>query len=238
LVLLTNFSSLVFDFVTRQKTGGTSLGFFILRQLPALPPDAYTPRDVRFILPRALELTYTAWDIKPFADDVWREAASGEGEMANGGEALRAAIRAQWEANRAATGGVSPAPPDWLPLYGIDPAAPCPLPPFRWDEGRRAVLRAELDAYYARLYGLTRKQLRYILDPADLTARELDDLLDPWEEVADPLDAAGYAARADASDFPGETFRVLKTKELRQYGEYRTRRLVLEAWARLGQFPV
>jgi hypothetical protein len=27
---------------------------------------------------------------------------------------------------------------------------------------------------------------------------------------------------------------VLKTKELRQYGEYRTRRLVLEAWARLG----
>jgi hypothetical protein len=30
--------------------------------------------------------------------------------------------------------------------------------------------------------------------------------------------------------FPGETFRVLKDKELRQYGEYRTRRLVLEAW--------
>ncbi len=30
--------------------------------------------------------------------------------------------------------------------------------------------------------------------------------------------------------FPGETFRVLKEKELRQYGEYRTRRLVLEAW--------
>jgi len=32
---------------------------------------------------------------------------------------------------------------------------------------------------------------------------------------------------------PGETFRVLKKKELRQYGEYRTRRLVLEAWERL-----
>jgi hypothetical protein len=238
LSFLINLNILTFDWILRQKIGGTHLTFFILRQLPVLPPDAYTPTDVRFILPRALELVYTAWDIKPFADDVWREAASGEGEMANGGEALRAAIRAQWEANRAATGGVSPAPPDWLPLYGIDPAAPCPLPPFRWDEGRRAVLRAELDAYYARLYGLTRKQLRYILDPADLTARELADLLDPWEEVADPLDAAGYAARADASDFPGETFRVLKTKELRQYGEYRTRRLVLEAWARLGQFPV
>jgi hypothetical protein len=95
------------------------------------------------------------------------------------------------------------------------------------------VLRAELDAYYARLYGLTRKQLRYILDPADLTERELADILDPWEEVRDPLDPAGYAARVAASTFPGETFRVLKEKELRQFGEYRTRRLVLEAWENL-----
>ena len=31
-------------------------------------------------------------------------------------------------------------------------------------------------------------------------------------------------------DFLGETFRVLKDKEMRQYGEYRTRRLVLEKW--------
>jgi hypothetical protein len=36
----------------------------------------------------------------------------------------------------------------------------------------------------------------------------------------------------------GETFRVLKEKEIRQYGEYRTRRLVLEAWDRMegGRF--
>ena len=32
---------------------------------------------------------------------------------------------------------------------------------------------------------------------------------------------------------PGETFRVLKEKEIKQFGEYRTRRLVLEAWNRL-----
>jgi hypothetical protein len=105
---------------------------------------------------------------------------------------------------------------------------------FRWDEDHRALLRAELDAYYARLYGLNRKQLRYILDPADLTPSELEDILDPWEEIADPLDAQGYARRTAASDFPGETFRVLKEKELKQHGEYRTRRLVLEAWERLG----
>ncbi len=43
----------------------------------------------------------------------------------------------------------------------------------KWDEDRRVVLRAELDAYYSKLYGLNRKQLRYILDPQGLSQREL-----------------------------------------------------------------
>ena len=68
-----------------------------------------------------------------------------------------------------------------------------------------AQLRAELDACYARLCGLTRDELRYILDPKEV----------------------------HGEDFPGETFRVLKEKEVRLYGEYRTRRLVLEAWDNL-----
>jgi len=147
---------------------------------------------------------------------------------------LQEAILEQWEENAAATdGGHIWNPPEWI---NVD-ADGIPLPPFKWDEDRRAVLRAELDAYYARLYGLTRKQLRYILDPADLTPRELEDILDPWEEVEDPLDPRGYAERCAQSDFPGETFRVLKEKELREYGEYRTRRLVLEAWERLKVVP-
>ena len=78
-------------------------------------------------------------------------------------------------------------------------------PPFPWDEPRRALLRAELDAFYAAAYGLTRDELRYILDPADIK---------------------GPA-------YPSETFRVLKEKEIRLHGEYRTRRLVLEAWDRM-----
>jgi hypothetical protein len=41
-------------------------------------------------------------------------------------------------------------------------------PPFRFDPERRALLRAELDAFYAHLYGLTRDELRYIIDPADV----------------------------------------------------------------------
>lgn len=78
-------------------------------------------------------------------------------------------------------------------------------PPFAWDEDRRAHLRAELDAFYARVYGLTRDELRYILDPADVKG----------------------------ADYPSETFRVLKTNEIRRHGEYRTARLVLAAWDRL-----
>jgi hypothetical protein len=35
------------------------------------------------------------------------------------------------------------------------------------------------------------------------------------------------------SFFPGKTFHVLKEKETAKFGEYRTRRLVLEAWDRL-----
>jgi len=31
-------------------------------------------------------------------------------------------------------------------------------------------------------------------------------------------------------DFPGGTFRVLKEKEQREYGEYRTRRLVFKVY--------
>ena len=66
----------------------------------------------------------------------------------------------------------------------------------------RLRIRAELDAYIARMYGLTRDELRYILDPKELMG----------------------------DDFPAETFTVLKDKEQKLYGEYLTARLVLEAF--------
>ena len=34
-------------------------------------------------------------------------------------------------------------------------------------------------------------------------------------------------------DYPSENFRVLKESEIAKYGEYRTQRLVLEAWDRM-----
>lgn len=150
--LLGNFDSFVFDYVARVKVGGTHLTYGYLKQFPVLPPERYTDADLAFIVPRVLELTYTAHDLAPWARDLG---------------------------------------------YGG--------PPFSFDPERRAILRAELDAYYARLYGLTRDELRYILDPADVMGE----------------------------DYPSETFRVLKDKETCEHGEYRTRRLVLEAWDRL-----
>jgi hypothetical protein len=39
---------------------------------------------------------------------------------------------------------------------------------------------------------------------------------------------ASSISRISGSDFPDETFHVLREKEKNQYSEYRTRRLVLE----------
>lgn len=216
-----NSNSLVLDYIARQKTSGMSLNFYIIKQLPYIPQKMYSVKDTVCITPRILELIFTSWDIQQFADDLWLDSSP----------EMRDAIQHHWEENAYATGGGHSVAR--RPVWCKTTSDGFPYPPFRWNDDRRAILRAELDAYYARLYGLNRKQLRYILDPADLTERELEDILDPWEEVTDPLDSLGYAQRAAVSDFPGETFRVLKEKEIKQFGEYRTRRLVLEAWNRL-----
>ena len=150
--LYSNWASLPFDFVVRQKIPYVHLTYSIVRQLPVFTPSFFAPNRLSFLAPRVLELSYTSHSLAPFARDL-----------------------------------------------GYDG------PPFAWDEDRRADLRADLDAFYARAYGLTRDELRYILDPADVKG----------------------------PDYPSETFRVLKEKEIRQHGEYRTQRLVLAAWDRM-----
>jgi len=65
IALYSNFNTIVFDFVARQKTGGSHVNYFLLKQFPVLPPNAYSQNDIDFIVPRVLELTYTAVDIIP-----------------------------------------------------------------------------------------------------------------------------------------------------------------------------
>jgi len=63
-------------------------------------------------------------------------------------------------------------------------------PPFRWDDERRALLRAELDAAFFRLYGIERDDVEYIMG----------------------------------------TFPIVARHDQAAWGEYRTRRLILEAY--------
>lgn len=169
-LLANSFDSFVFDYSTRQKVGGTHLTYSFLKQLPVLLPDTYRqpclwgigngelgmgewgaaslfptshslPPYSLWFLPRVLELTYTAYDLRPFALDCG--------------------------------------------YHG---------PPFRWDEERRFLLRCELDAAYFHLYGIARDDVAYIMD----------------------------------------TFPIVRRKDEEAYGEYRTKRVILEIYDEMG----
>ncbi len=147
--LYANLVSFVFDYCARQKVGGLSLKYYTMRQLPALlaldfkspAPWAHGDSVLAWMLPRILELTYTAWDLEPFARDCGDEG-----------------------------------------------------PPYIWDSQRRFVLQSELDAAFFHLYGVSRDDAEYILG----------------------------------------TFDVLERADLRQHGEFRTRRVVLERYDALA----
>jgi hypothetical protein len=70
--------SVACDYAARQKVGGTHLKYVTFKQLPVLPPSVFdepcpwSPGEslADWIRPRVLELTYTAWDLQPFARDL------------------------------------------------------------------------------------------------------------------------------------------------------------------------
>ncbi len=151
--LLADQCALVHDFIARQKVGGVHLKYHVKKQITTLPPEAYDEAALAFIVPRVLELTYTANEMKPWAQDL-----------------------------------------------GFDGA------PFAFDPERRAQIRAELDAWYARAYGLSRDDLHYVLDPAEVMGAE----------------------------YPSETFRGLKKNEEREFeGVFRTAKLILLEFDRM-----
>lgn len=160
-------SSLVFDYVARQKVGGSSMALFIMKQQPVLTPDQIPSTMQWQIVKRVAELCYFNHDMNGWASELWEE--------------MNEEQRAE------------------LPRLGTQQ-------PWIYNPERRAVLQAELDAIFAHLYGLDTEDLRYILDPEDVCGKGCIN----------------------------ETFRVLKDNEIRQYGEYRTKRLVLEAWNKFG----
>ena len=151
-LVLGNMNSIPLDWTARLSVGGVNLSFFIVKQLPVLPPKAFLEEapDGRtwaiLIVPRVLELTYTSHELAGFAADLGYEG-----------------------------------------------------PPFVWDDERRHCLKCELDAIFACMYGLNQRELEWILD----------------------------------APYPSASFPGLKSKEFKLYGEYRTKRHVLEAFAQL-----
>ena len=166
-VLYGMLASLIFDYTTRQKIGGTHVSINYVKQFPVLTPDQIPSAMQWQIVKRVAELCYFNHDMDGWASELWEE--------------MNEEQRAE------------------LPQLGAQQ-------PWIYNPERRAVLQAELDAIFAHLYGLNTEDLRYILDPEDVCGKGCIN----------------------------ETFRVLKDNEIRQYGEYRTKRLVLEAWNKLG----
>ena len=75
-LLAANLNATILDFVARQKVHGQTLNLFIVEQLPVVPSEGY--ESVQFgsktaaevVREAVLELTYTAHDMAPFAQDL------------------------------------------------------------------------------------------------------------------------------------------------------------------------
>jgi len=148
--LIATQSTFVLDYASRQKVSDAHMKLFIWKQLPVPTPDMLNPH-LPFITPRVLELTYTAYDMTPFAQDLGDEG-----------------------------------------------------PPFVWDEERRTIMRAELDALFFHLYGIERGDVDYIMETfpivkkKDLAAYDSYRTKDRILAIYDRMAAAGVSVNAPA----------------------------------------
>lgn len=76
------------------------------------------------------------------------------------------------------------------------------IQPYIWSSHRREILKAEIDSFYFKKFNLLREEIEYMLDPKEKFGE----------------------------DFPSETFRIMKEREIVKYGEYRTKRLIMEIY--------
>jgi hypothetical protein len=126
--------------------------------------------------PRLLELTYTAWDLEPFAQDCgW-----------NG-------------------------------------------PPFLWDEERRFLLRSELDAAFFHLYLPATAEGQW--KPARVAEGAVRD--ETPEELAEL--ERHFPTPRDAVSYIMDTFPIVRRKDEEKYGEYYTKRVILEIYDEMAE---
>ena len=171
--LIADFASFIFDYCARQKLGGANMTFGTMQQLAVCPPKIYrqpcmwsiaTQTLREWLLPLVLELTFTSWDLEPFARDR------------------------NW------TGS-----------------------PFHWNEQRRFLLRCELDAAFFHLYLPTAKGGEWRVAACE-TANDLARL------------KASFPTPRDAVSYILDTFPIVKRKDEAKFGDYRTKRVILEIY--------
>jgi len=209
LFLTASLSSLCLDYIARQKVGGTSMTFFILKQLPLpLPPTFFYP---------------CPWALANHGSGATEASDPGSTTPAqsivddNGAidaSAPRSMIHSRANED---TGGATLG--EWLLprvlelVYTSHDLAPfasdCGYdgPPFPWDEERRFQLRCELDAAFFHLYLGTEQE---------------------WREQGTPELLGYFPAPRDAVAYILDTFPIVKRKDEQAYNEYRTRRVILE----------
>ena len=156
-------NSLPLDWAVRVSAGGANMNFFIVKQLPVLPPETYLEvvkgcADViawaELVLPRVLELTYTATDLRAFAEDLGYN-----GPPFPWNDARRHRLQCELDATYAHMYGLHRDELEWM-LDAPDPGASFPT-----------LKRSEIDAF-----GEYRTQ-RYVLHAYDQLARgQLPDL--------------------------------------------------------------
>jgi len=81
-LLAGNLNAVIFDFVARSKVQSTSINWYIVEQLPVIPPSGYdrlfgAKSAAEIVREAVLELSYTAHDLAPFARDMGYVDAEG-----------------------------------------------------------------------------------------------------------------------------------------------------------------
>ena len=114
-----------------------------------------------------------------------------------------------------------------IEVFARDSGYTCP--PFRWDEDRRFLIRCELDAAFFHLY---------LPSEADRQWKPLGDVNGaPREEnskrLADLM--AHFSTPRDAVDYILDAFPIMKRKDEEKWGEYRTKRVILEVYDAISE---
>jgi len=82
-LVVANLNCVILDYLARQKVHGNHLAWYLLEQLPVVPPAGYarlfgTKSAADIVREAVLELSYTAHDLAPFALDLGHVDANGD----------------------------------------------------------------------------------------------------------------------------------------------------------------